>query len=420
MLKRSIDKVILIYIVAFFLWISFFAPVLGGKYEFLFISAITVILLAVLILDKEAYKNLADKKDLALCVFIIAAVIGMAGAGNPEVAHKHFWFYIFSAPFLYFFGKITAKKGFNKTILKIICFIVFLVCLYGILEFTSKNSSAYERYFNNPYLSLYKNHRIMSFHMHPAPFGTYLLAVFPLIYISVVIEKNSFLKNILKFLAAVVFMCIILTFSRGVLFGLVLSLSIILFFTVKARKLYLSYSALGFLFILIMISSFFMYLEHNNIAFYRYSLRGIFEWNAYSRKIMLFTVLGRILNDHPFFGLGLGHYRVLFDHYLPQLANITNYDKKIADCMYVTIVAETGLIGCAAFFIFIYSIIKNTLIKLKKALLSENRLLLLGFFAGFIGIMCAFLTYDGLYWTAPCYLFWYYAGVLSSLSNSQI
>ncbi|MEK6733366.1 MAG: hypothetical protein AABY55_07040, partial [Candidatus Omnitrophota bacterium] len=90
-----------------FLWISFFAPILGGKYEFLFISAITVIILAVLILDKKAYKNAVDKKDLALCVFIIAVVIGIARAENPETAYKHFWYYVFPAPFLYFFGKIT-------------------------------------------------------------------------------------------------------------------------------------------------------------------------------------------------------------------------------------------------------------------------------------------------------------------------
>ena len=399
-----------------FLWISFFAPILGGKYEFLFISAITVIILAVLILDKKAYKNAVDKKDLALCVFIIAVVIGIARAENPETAYKHFWYYVFPAPFLYFFGKITAMKGFSRPALKIICFIVFVVCLYGLWELTSKNSFIYRKYFNNPYLSLYKNHRIMSFHVHPAPFGTYLLAVFPLIYITVIMEKNSFFKNILRLLAAVVFICIILTFSRGVLLGLVLSLSIILFFTARARKLYL---VLGFLFLLIIVSSAFMHLK-DNVAFYRYSLKGIFDWYAYSRKLVRFTVLGSILNDHPFFGLGLGHYRVLFDYYLPQLANITDYDKKIADCMYVTILAETGLIGCAAFFIFIYSVIKNTLIKLKEALFNESRLILLGFFVGFVGIMCTFLTYDGLYWTAPCYLFWYYTGVLSSLNNNRI
>ena len=405
-----------ISVTGLFIWISFFAPIIGGRYEFLFISAITVILLAVLILDKEVYKNVADKRDLALCVFIIVVLIGTARSENPELAYRHFWSYLFPAPFLYFFGKITVNKGFNRPVLKIICFIVFLVCLYGLLELTSKNSFIYGKYFNNPYLSLYKNHRIMSFHIHPAPFGTYLLAVFPLVYISVIIEKNSFFKNILKFLAAVTFICIILTFSRGVLLGLVLSLSIILFFTARARKLYL---ILGFLFLLIIVSSVFMYLK-DSVSLWRYSLKGIFDWQVYSRKIMLFTVLGRIVNDHPFFGLGLGHYRVLFDHYLPQLANSTTYDKKIADCMYVTIVAETGLIGCAAFFVFVYSSIKNTLIKLKKTLLNENRLLLLGFFAGFVGIMCSFLTYDGLYWTAPCYLFWYYAGVLSLLSNNKI
>ena len=405
-----------ISVTGLFIWISFFAPIIGGRYEFLFISAITVILLAVLILDKEVYKNVADKRDLALCVFIIVVLIGTARSENPELAYRHFWSYLFPAPFLYFFGKITVNKGFNRPVLKIICFIVFLVCLYGLLELTSNNSFVYGKYFNNPYLSLYKNHRIMSFHIHPAPFGTYLLAVFPLIYMTIIIEKSSFFKSVLRVLATVVFICIILTFSRGVLFGLTLSLSIMLFFTTKARRLYL---VLGSMFLLIIVSSIFMHLK-DTVAFYRYSLKQLFDWYAYSRKIVRFTVLDSILSDHPFFGLGLGHYRVLFDHYLPQLASITDYDKKIADCMYISIVAETGLIGCAAFFVFIYSIIKNTLIKLKKALLSEDRLLLLGFFAGFAGIMCTFLTYDGLYWTTPCYLFWYYAGVLSSLSDNRI
>jgi hypothetical protein len=33
-------------------------------------------------------------------------------------------------------------------------------------------------------------------------------------------------------------------------------------------------------------------------------------------------------------------------------------------------------------------------------------------------MLCSFLTYDVLYWVAPAYLFWSYAGFVSSLSGA--
>ena len=77
-----------------------------------------------------------------------------------------------------------------------------------------------------------------------------------------------------------------------------------------------------------------------------------------------------MIKDHPFFGVGLGHYRVLFDHYFPIIAGHLIYDQKIADCMYVTILAEAGIIGLTGFIFFIAAIFRNILTILKAN--SEN------------------------------------------------
>jgi hypothetical protein len=391
-------------------------------------------------------------------VFLLFIAGGLINAKDLPLAYRHFWLYIFPIPFLYFFAKIVFEEKYAVLILRCICMMATLVAMYGLIEFVNGENLIYSHY-NNIYYNIYKGYRMMSTHIHPAPLGTYLAAIFPLSMALCMMEKSKFIKVVFIICAVVIFTGAIFTFSRGTLLALCIEMLILTFYTfARHRKQWRAqYSARGnpgigstslpslelsraksmdsqhglhlkekkkivyiclalFPVLLIAINSL---LQNISESAFRYAFNDLIRMDNYSRKFTRFIGAGRMVMDHPFFGVGFGHFRVLFDQYFPSIASITEYDKKIADCMYLTVLAETGIIGFVGFVLFVYFIFKNAYRALKVKLGNQDWFLLLGFFSGFIGIMCTFLTYDTLYWTAPSCLFWSYAGILSYLSAKK-
>ncbi|HAZ10974.1 MAG: hypothetical protein A2047_00335 [Omnitrophica bacterium GWA2_41_15] len=415
------DKVInnfkLTGVIALFLWISFFAPIVNESCRFWFFVVLIIFLSVLLFIDRQLYKLIFSREEIPFWIFLAALMAGIVNAVESVTMYRHFWSYIFPIPFLYFFAKITFKIQNTKYILRVVCFMAFVLCLYGIIEFSTRNNIIYEKYLTSLYYETYKGIRMMSIHMHPISFGTYLLAIFPLAYVLFLKEEKRFFKIAAFIYAVTIAVCIILVFSRGALIGLLTSVFIMTSFFIRRKKIVFILWLILFCIFLVWVSS--VLLGYNNFAFWRYSLRYLSSWEVYLRKIIRFSALEAILKDHLFFGIGFGHYRVLFDHYLPAIANITEYDQKIADCMYITILAEAGIVGLGGFLIFIFSILKRSCLKLKANLTRDNRLLLIGFLSGLAGIMCTFLTYDTLYWIVPSYIFWSYTGILSLLSAKK-
>lgn len=409
---KIINSIKLIGIIGIFSWISFFAPLVAEKGQYLFFCILAILLLILLILDKNSYKLVFNKAEIPFCIFLLTMAGGIAAVKDPAVAYRHFWFFIFPVPFLFFFAKAAFQEKYGLLIIRSICFMASIVCIYGIIEIITKQNFIYGDYVNNIYYKVFAGRRMISTQIHPAPLGTYLIAIFPLACGLLLKERNLFLKSLAILYSAVIFISIFFTFSRGTFFGTFVAMAIMAAFLTKQKKIFFL-SALISVIAIIGISSLLFYL--GRIGFFRYSLQGLQASYVYSRKIDRFIALGQILKDHPFLGLGFGHYRVLFDHYLPHLANVCNYDGKVADCMYITLLAETGIIGFLGFMFFVFFLLKRAWASLKSALGYENRLILLSFLSGFAGMMCTFLTYDGLYWSAPGYLFWAYAGILSYL-----
>ena len=409
-------------IIGLFAWISFFAAILTGYiWWFRFLFALVILLLLLACMDAGFYRKLIfSKEDLPLWIFLLTMAGGLVNATNRGVAYQHFWVFIFAIPFLYFFTKATFREEYGIILLRAICFMGLLVCIYGIAEFITRENFIYTNLINSFCYNAFKGKRMMSTQMHPAPLGTYLVAIFPLSAVLIFKEKKIYLRVLAIISAGVIFISIILTFSRGAFFGVFMAILTMLFFLFRRKKNFfisiLILSALGIT--IIAISS--LLFNYRYPGFYRFSLSGLSMPYYYTSKLERFISIGRILRDHPFFGVGFGHYRILFDYYLPHLAEIVNKPSKVPDCVYILLLTETGVIGFAGFVLFISFLFKKILCALKSLPKNEDKLLLVGFLSGFIGILCAFLTYDALYWTAPAYLFWSYAGILASLSGRAI
>jgi len=267
------------------------------------------------------------------------------------------------------------------------------------------------------YCGVFKGKRMMSTQIHPAPLGTYFVAIFPLSIALFLKEKNRLLRSFAIFYIAIIFIGINLTFSRGAFLGAFVSILIMVIFLSKRKKeIFVLLSILIFAMIILISSS--SYLS-GYFSFWRYSFGGLTLKIYYLRKIERFIMMLRMIKEHPFFGVGFGHFRVFFDSYTTNLASVYSYDGKIADCMHITFLAETGLLGFGSFLIFVISLLKKVSISLKLTSSYEDKLFLLCFLSGFSAILAIFLTYDVLYWIAPSYLFWSYAGILSSFGRTK-
>jgi len=270
--------------------------------------------------------------------------------------------------------------------------------MIAILELIFHKNIIYERFVYNFYYDLYiASRRAMSTLYVPQVLGTYIIACLPLILFLITNGKGYF-DRILG-LSTMVFciIALILTFSRGPLFGLIIALTF--YFYKKHKKI-----IIPFLLLIMIITAVFSLCSSGSAA-WRLGLSG---WTAYSdyqhRATRIATVL-KILRDHPFIGLGLENYRFLFDRYF--FIKNAQWDWRVTDNMYLTILGESGMLGFFAFMCFIVLLLRRTYKNYNE----------FGFalFIALIGILCNMMTYDMLYWTAPFYIFWIYCGMLSSL-----
>ena len=100
----------------------------------------------------------------------------------------------------------------------------------------------------------------------------------------------------------------------------------------------------------------------------------------------------KILKDHPLFGIGFNHFRIRFNEYCPpEDRGRELYEFMIPDNMYLTFLAETGLLGASGFLVFIFLLFKR----------GFKRIIPISSLAGLLVNMGA---YELFYWYNP-YMF---------------
>lgn len=404
------EKIIFIGIIAFFLWISFFAPTVSLKWWVMPVSILSVFLLG---FRKNYFKLIFCKKEVCFLIFLLTMGFGITSAKDLSVASRHFWFFIFPVPFLYFFGKIAFKQKYSMAIIKSLCIMASLVSIYGIIEFISKQNFIYDKLIDNIYYLKFIGRRMMSTHINPVPLATYFVAVLPLAVMLSLKEKKTVFKALAFIYTALISIGVFLTVSRGAFLSALIGVTIIAISFIKMKRMV--FISLVIILVLLIIGFGALLSHYVDSPFSRYMLTPICVRFNYSLPRLEMSI--KVLKDHPLIGIGFGNYRVLFDFYLSHLKRYVPvpFDYKVADCMYMTILTETGLLGFSGFALFLLFLFKRIKEALHCGLDNEKKIYLLSFLAGFVSIMCAFLTYDGLYWIAPNYLFWSYAGILSSL-----
>ncbi len=377
-------------IILLVIWISFFPAPIQQRY--IFVTKIVLILaFAVLLFNRGI--AIFKRSDLPLWIFLIAIGMNVSFAQDKIVAlttYRDLAIFMFLIYYLVI-EVVSIELKFNL-LAKTICICSFIVVLLAIFESLFAINPIYAYLIKNPFYEWYITGfvRPMSTQLHPAVLGSFLIGCLPFNFLFIRKEKGLFKYFIIINIILSVIV-IFLTFSRQVLLGFT-AMMVFYFYIMKHYRL------ISMLFISLFLLMFTCsYLPYPFSKFGKDILWGkssIFSQYRFDRYVMV----GRMLKEHPFAGIGFQHSRIRFNDYYPG-KDIVHPALMIVDNMYLTILAETGIIGFLGFFIFMHSLLKKSWEKLKnlKPIFEEKRQLLI-VLSALAGLCVNMAGYELFYW----------------------
>jgi len=391
------------FIIALFIWISFFPQPIQEKYHLF--TNISLVFIFLIIFAKKRF-SIFKLNDYPLCIFLVTISINVLFAQQKNIAFKTYWDLAIPMFCIYYLMKeaFSSEKRFDL-LAKTICLSSIFVSLGGILESLFRYNPIYEHFIRNPYYLRYITGfvRPMSTQFNPVVLGSYLLGALPFNFLLFKQGRPSF--RLLAAMAIVLnVVVIIFTFSRGVFLGLIV---MIIFYLFMQRKYRLIFTFFIGLVLFILLCSYLPY-PFNRLGKEQMMVenRGILSDYRFTRCAMTW----RIIKEHPLAGLGFQHFRSRFYEYSPSNYNVP-YEFMIADNMYLTLLAETGIIGALGFFIFIGMLFTRWLKKIKEANGDRKQMLLIPMFA-LIGLLVNMGAYELFYWANPYMFFCVICGLV--------
>jgi len=230
---------------------------------------------------------------------------------------------------------------------------------------------------------------ITSSFAHYNDFGSYLVVVSSLLLALLLSPKTIKTRTYgLLIFAALSIIAILLTLSRGS--WIALAASCILLAALSGRdfkRLIPIFLVAGAMFL---------------FPVFRERLFFVFKEGGDSDRFKIWLAAWKMINEHPFFGLGVGTFMANFSKYLPG-ANIA-----YAHNCYLQIWAETGIFSLMSFMAFVVSLVY---LGVKKFIVSRD-LLLLGLLSGAVGFLVHSFFDTNLYSLRLAILFWAWAGLI--------
>lgn len=402
-----------IFFIIFFIWISFF-PLSFHESS----SLIILIFFAVGFLLIYAFRNdghvLFSLRDWPLWLFLICIIPGSAFALNNNLAMAVYLKMTLSSLITFYIGKSVYLFINQRSFVWMTIFLcAFSISVIGLLELCFGKNLIYEKFIFNPYYLRYSENfiRPMSTQLNPAALGSFVLACLPFGFIYC--EKKYSVFRPFSFVIFLICLSIlILTASRGTFLGLI---AFMIFYLWQNRN-----KRLMALF-LICVSIFVIFSQVNiNKNIRQFGIDRIFYGGFDSvfsdYRLERFSMATKMVKDYPLFGVGFEHFRILFNGYSNhQDGSIVPYELMIPDNMYLSLAAETGILGLVSFFIFIFFLINGSLKKMNILINREDKMAILMPLSALIGLLVVMFGYDLFYWNNLFKLFFLVCGFIAAV-----
>lgn len=247
--------------------------------------------------------------------------------------------------------------------------------------------------------------RVSSTLKEPAYFGNYLVTVIPILIAGTIYNEYFFvkLKSQMFFLTSILFIGLIITFSRAPYMGMIIAFLMLLIMTFlynfssvlpKMLKLLIGMGA-GLLFL--------TFITGKNIFLIIlrrfFSIQIMYDISTLERSTMIVTQLN-IFRKYPILGVGLGNFGFYYDKFKPDWGYAvaeTGASFFPSQNIYGEIIAETGILGILSFCLILLLVVVTGLKTFRYSKSSFYKATSLGLVSGFVGYMATMLAVGDFY-----------------------
>lgn len=230
---------------------------------------------------------------------------------------------------------------------------------------------------------------ITSAFAHYNDFGSYLVIVCSLLFALLLSPKTHKMESYgLVALTVLSITALLLTLSRGSWIALAVSCILLTALSGNGFKRL-------FPIFLVACAIFLIPMFHERLLF-------VFKEGGDCDRFKIWLAAWKMINGHPFLGMGAGTFMANFSKYLPS-TNIS-----YAHNCYLQIWAETGIFSLLSFMAFVVSLVY---LGVKKFIASKD-LLLLGLLSGAVGFLVHSFFDTNLYSLRLAVLFWVWVGLI--------
>lgn len=397
-----------------------------------------------------------DKVEMLIILFaalaFISLVINTGGSTVQVKPYLEFARLLFMITFFVCVKRFLQKYLILESLLKCFYYGMFIIALLGVWQFINWNSPLNIKFMAdwswathlNPSISGWGGGgghigsiaRTVSFAHEPTHLAHFLLGVIGISFIVIInglrFPTHHKKNNIL--LALIIFMSFVTTFSIAGMAGFAI---VLIVYVLKSDNFFYN-SLLMLFFVIIPIVIFFSFSEAGSVlghkigtiydGYYKGDLTITGKAFSTLSHLSHAKITQHIIVDHPFWGVGIGRYVVVYDHYSPivlasfpsSLIELAGMNKESAYSLFFRMLSETGPICTSLFIYFIFIIFYRSFKHLKfyKTTLNRNSyLLMFGLILSAIGYVFAHLLKMGVYHYVEL---WLLLAMVGSIPKSHV
>ncbi|MBU3158686.1 O-antigen ligase family protein [Clostridium frigoris] len=314
-----------------------------------------------------------------------------------------------SARFLtYVFIFFVIKYEFNtkklvKNLLKCYIFTASILSIFGIIQHFTR--IGLDKKFVEHYSSGYSVVRIAATMFNPNAYSAFLiLIIFPVVMLTIY-EKNKKIKSIYGIISVLLFVNIIMTYSRNAQLGVCIGAVVLC--VIYSYKLIIAFGVIGVL-------TLFMPSVLDTV-------QALTNASRNASRIKLWKTAIMMIKEHPILGVGNGNFISRYNEYVSKYKGLSYnaYKRYPAHNSYLKVESELGIVGIVSFL----AILVTSLFRVKKLFTLTDDKFIKAFYMGAFASMIAFFFMnisDNLFFVpmATTY-FWFLIATAESLLNSS-
>lgn len=245
---------------------------------------------------------------------------------------------------------------------------------------------------------------------NPNVFGIYMTALTPLIFGLTFFYFKGKSKVLMFFVSVLGMLGIYLTLSRGAGLGVYLA---ILFLSIARKKKLLTAILIGIIIV-------FPFVMPKNIKQWAKEVNyNPLVLMCNQDRVSIYNNTINMIKHNPFIGVGLNTFSKNYGKYKTEQAEKYAHtpDTIYAHNIYLQTAGEVGLLGLAAFLLFIFQVFRQAFKTLRKLNDGYLKIISVSVIASVIAFLVNGLTETSLYYPRVVMIFWYLIGISLSLNR---